>query len=183
MRESLYEVRRKPEVVGAELAIVFTFAQRRIGKRLTISVDEFVFLQLVVELVRLEQRDWMFQPERNIRDCLDLVRGFQHPAFTPAVNDAIVGRVSGKKSERNLEDDRVDIDSRLAISAVVDKNKVAVFIFEKLVAIPREVSRRQLSLITVVSPLRIIRIAIEQVIAFELNQGFGNVQLAAVRHG
>ena len=89
----------------------------------------------------------MFQPKRIIGNCLDLVRGFQHPAFTPAVNDAIVSRIIGEKSERNLEDDRVDIDSRLAVSAVVHKNIVTVFIFEKLVAIPFEVARPSGSLI------------------------------------
>ena len=68
--------------------------KRRVGKRLAVSVDEFVFLQLIVELVRLDKRDWMFEPERIIRDCLDFVRGFEHPAFTPAVNNAIVGRVT-----------------------------------------------------------------------------------------
>src|ERR1044072_7907898 len=124
----------------------------------------------------------MFKPKRIVGDCLDLVRGFQHPAFAPAVDDAIVSWVLSEKSERNLEDDGVDVYSRLAVSAVVDKNKVAIFIFKKLVAIPREILR-QLSLIAVVSPVGIVRIAIEQVIACELDHRLGNLHLAAVRHG
>src|SRR5215213_2307808 len=113
----------------------------------------------------------MLQPERFIRDCFNLVRSFQHPALAPAVDDSIALRSGCEKSERNFKDDGIDVDPRLAVSAVVYKTIVAIFIFEKLVAAPRERALRQFSFFTVISPLRIIGIAIEEMIAFELDQG------------
>src|SRR5215204_1188206 len=102
----------------------------------------------------------MLQPERFIRDCFNLIRSFQHPALAPAVNDSIALRPGCEKRERNFQDDGVDVDPRLAVSAVVHKTIIAVFIFEKLVAVPREWTLRQFSLVTVISPLWIIWIAV-----------------------
>src|SRR6185369_8155938 len=99
----------------------------------------------------------MLEPEGVIRDCLDLVRGFQHPTLTPAVDDAIVLRPLGEKRERNLHDDGIDVYASLAVSAIIDKYVITVFVLGKLVAVPCEISVRQFALVTVVSPLGIVR--------------------------
>src|SRR5215212_8775973 len=124
----------------------------------------------------------MFEPERMIGDGLDLVGGFQHPTLAPAVNDPIAVGRGRDKAEWNFQDDGVDVYAGLAISAVVDKSEIAIRIFGKLIPIPREWAGRQLSLVPVISPFRIVWIAVEKVIAFELDQSFGNLQLPGAGH-
>ena len=55
VRQPLDEVGRQPEIVGAQLAIVFALAERRVCKSLAVGVDELVSPQLVVELEGVEQ--------------------------------------------------------------------------------------------------------------------------------
>ena len=76
MPEALDEMRRQPEIVGAQLAIVLALAESGVGESLAVGVDELVFLQLVVEPKRVEQSMRMFDPERMVRDRLDLVAAF-----------------------------------------------------------------------------------------------------------
>src|SRR5512132_2392368 len=124
----------------------------------------------------------MFEPERMIGDRLYLVGSFEHPTLAPAVDDAIALRRSRNKTERDFEDDGVDVNAGLAISAVVNEAEVSIRIFGESIAVPRERAGRQFSLFAVVSPLGIVWIAVEKVITLELEQRLGNLQLARARH-
>ena len=53
--QPLDEMRRQPEVIRTELAVVFALAQSRVCEWLPISVDQLILLQLRVELESVKQ--------------------------------------------------------------------------------------------------------------------------------
>ena len=110
-----------------------------------------------------------------IGNSLDLVSGFEDPTLAPRVYDSIVIGRGGDKGERNFENDRIDIYAGLAVSTAVDETEVAVGVFVKLVTFPGERAGRKFAFVVVVSPLRIVWIEVEQVIAFEFEQCLWNL--------
>ena len=97
MRQPLDEMRRQPEIVGAQLPVVFALAERGVGKGLAVGIDQLVLLQFVVERQRVEQRMRVLDPERIVGDRLDFVRGLQHPALAPGIDDAVLAGRSVRK--------------------------------------------------------------------------------------
>jgi hypothetical protein len=49
MTQPLDEMRRQPEIIGAQLPVILPLTECGVGKRLAVGVDELVFLQLIVE--------------------------------------------------------------------------------------------------------------------------------------
>src|ERR1044072_4621002 len=182
MGETFDKVWRQPKVYRRKLHVVFAFPQRGIGEGLSVSVDELVLLQLLVQFQLADQRDRMFEPERVIGNRLDLFSRFQHPALAPGVYDAVVIGCIREERERDFENDRVDIYSGLAVSATIDKAEVTVGVFEELIAVPGERAGRELAFVPVVAPLGIVWIEVEQMIAFEFEQRLGNRQFARADH-
>ena len=55
MTQPLDKMRGQPEIIGAQLPIVFPLAEWGVGKRLAVGINQLVFLQLVVEGQCVEQ--------------------------------------------------------------------------------------------------------------------------------
>ena len=182
MRQPFDEMRRQPEIVGAQLPVVLALAQRGVGEGLPVGVDQLVLLELVVELDRLDEVERVLDPERLVGDRLDFVRGLEHPALAPGVDDAVIVRRVGDEGERNLEDDRVDVLAGLRVLAGVDEAVIAVVVLLELVAGPGPRAGRQVELhaVAVIGDRRVV---VEQVVALELEERLRDRQLARLRHG
>src|SRR4030095_8973872 len=124
----------------------------------------------------------MPQPEGMIGNCFDLVGSLKDPAFAPTVDYPVFRGSISEKGERNLQDDAIDILAGLTISAVIDEAIITIRILLKLIAIPSQRTRGQISFLSVVAPLRIIGIEIEQVVAFQLKQRLRYRQFPRVLH-
>src|SRR5687768_3421546 len=161
MGQSLDESRPEPKVVGSELTIIFTLTQSGVGKGLSVSIDQLVLLQLIVEVELTDERDGILKPERMIGNRLDLVRRFQHPTLAPCVNDPVVVGRTRDKGERDFESDCVDVYACLAVSAIVDKAEVTVGVFEELVAVPGQWAGREFALVIAIAPPGIVWIEVE----------------------
>src|SRR6185369_9859984 len=167
MCEAFDKVRRQPEVVRTKLSIVFAFAQRSIGERLSVSVDKLVLLQLIIKIQLADERDWMFQPEWMIGNGLDLFSGLQHPTFAPCIYDPVVIGRTRDEGQWNFENDGVDVYACLAVSPAIDKAKVTFGVFVELISAPGKWTGWEFTFVTFVAPLRIVRIKVEQVVSFE----------------
>src|ERR1700720_631903 len=118
----------------------------------------------------------MFDPERIVRNRLDLVRCLQHPAFAPGIDDAAVAGSVGQECQWQFENDRIAILAGPRVLARVDETKVAVSVLFEAIAGPGQRAWRQLSL-DAMAPFGLARVIIEQVIALEFEKCLRNLEL------
>src|SRR3954463_8976961 len=112
----------------------------------------------------------VLNPQGMVRDRLDFARGLQHPAFAPSIDNTVLAGRVGQECERKFENYRIAILSSPGVLARIDKPKVAVHVSLEAIAVPGQWTRRQISL-GPVSPIRLCRIVVEQVVAFEFEKG------------
>src|SRR6185295_10192755 len=101
------------------------------------------------------------QQQGMIGDRLNLVRRFQNPAFTPCVDDPVLCRRRRDEVKRHLKNDGIDVLACLTILATIYKAEIAVFVFAEFVAAPGQRTRRQITFMTAISPLWIVRVEIK----------------------
>ena len=153
MTQPLDEMRRQPEIVRAQLPVVFALAEGSIGKGLAVGIDQLVSLQLIVEGERVQQHMRMLDPKWIVGDQFDLVRRLHHPAFSPGIDDPVFRGPIGQESERQLQDYGIAVLSGSRVDARIDEAKIAVFVLAEAVATPGQGTSRQI-LFQAVSPMR-----------------------------
>src|SRR5436305_214212 len=110
-----------------------------------------------------------------IGNRFDLIGGLQHPAFAPAVDDAVIGGSVGEKRQRDLEDDGVDVAPGLRVFAAIYETVIALLVLFEFVAVPGQRAGGQV-LLHAVSPVGQLGVVVEKVVAFEFQQRLGNLE-------
>src|SRR3984893_19117327 len=101
-----------------------------------------------------------------VGDCLDLGRCFQHPAFAPSIDDAVLTGPIGQEREWQLEDDCIAVLPCSGVLAGVDETKIPVLVLPEAVAAPGQWTGRQISF-DPVAPIRLVRVIVEEIVTLE----------------
>src|SRR6266581_4799231 len=97
------------------------------------------------------------------------MRGLQHPALAPGIDDPVSPGRLGNDSKGHLENDRVDILARLRVPPAVHEAIVAVAVFEVTISTPSQRTLWKIELYSL-TMFRVFRIEIEELVAFQLDK-------------
>src|SRR6478672_75429 len=96
----------------------------------------------------------------------DLPRGLEHPAFTPGVHDSIRRGILRQERQRDFDNNRVHVFSGAIVFAAVNETVIAFLVLLEPGPVPAPWPGREILLLRV-SQLRIGRVEIKKIVAFE----------------